>query len=106
VAIQEGDRPYYPYGFPVLSNEGTALGLELLKPGEIERELPNAFMNLLQKVKCLPQSLLVGSEQTLALLEPIARKLGFPIKRAEQLPALEIFLKSMESFLGSSEERH
>jgi hypothetical protein len=36
------------------------------------------------------------------LLEPIARKLKFPIQRVELLPVLEAFLQSMEGFLGGA----
>jgi len=104
--IQEGTRPYFPYGFPVLNSEGILLGMDLLKPGEIESALPHTFMDLLEKVKCLPQSLLVGSEQALALLEPIARPLNVPIQRVESLPALECFLQGMEEFLGGSKTLH
>ena len=104
--IREGTRPYFPFGFPVLSREGILLSMELLKPGEIESAVPHTFMNLLENMKCLPQSLLVGSEQALALLEPIARQLNVPIQRVESLPALEGFLQGMEEFLGSSKTLH
>jgi hypothetical protein len=100
--IQEGTRPYYPYAFPILSSEGMIMGMELLNPGEIESTVPRTFMDLLEHALSLPQSLQVGSEQTFVLLEPIARKLKFPIQRVELLPVLEAFLQSMEGFLGGA----
>lgn len=100
--IQDGTRPYFPYAFPVLSREGMIMGMELLNPGEIESTVPQTFMDLLEKAQSLPQSLQVGSEQIFVLLEPIARKLKFPIQRVEPLPALEAFLQSMEGFLGGA----
>lgn len=100
VVIEEGERPYYPHGFPILSSEGMVCSMELLKPGEIEKELPNKFMEFLRNAKVLPQSLLVGSEQAFELLEPIAKKLTISIQQEEDHPALEFFLNGMESFCG------
>ena len=98
--VREGTRPYFPYVFPVFSSEGMALGMEMFKSEEIESALPQAFMNILETVQALPQTLQVGSEQTCTLLEPIARKLKIPLQRVESLPALEYFLQGMGKFLG------
>lgn len=98
-SISEGPRPYYPTIFPVLSSEGMVLGMEMLKPGEVEAGVPQAFMALLENVKARPQSLLVGSDQALDLLKPIVQKLQIPIRRAESMPVLEHFLEGLEGFL-------
>lgn len=98
-SIGEGPRPYYPTMFPVLTSEGMALGMEMFKPGEVEAGVPQAFMTLLENVKTFPQSLHVGSDQALALLKPIAKKLQIPIRRVESMPALEHFLDGLEGFL-------
>lgn len=99
MVIEEGDRPYYPCGFPVLSDEGVALGMDLFKPGEVEHALRDKFLDLVKKLKYLPERLLVASEETFRLLEPIAGRLGFRIKQADRLPAIEAFLRSMEEFM-------
>jgi hypothetical protein len=99
--VGEGARPYFPYAFPVFNGEGMALGMEMFKSEEIESALPQAFMNLVETVQALPQTLQVGSEQVCTLLDPIARKLKIPIQRVESLPALEYFLQGMGEFLGA-----
>lgn len=99
MVIEEGDRPYYPCGFPVLSDEGIALGMDLLKPWEVEHALRDKFLDLVEKLKCLPGLLLVASEEAFRLLEPIAGRLGFRIQQADRLPAIEAFLGSMEEFM-------
>jgi hypothetical protein len=93
--VQEGERPFYPYGFIVLGDSGMVLGLEVLKPGTLEREVPNKFMELLRRGQLLPQVLHVGSEQTFTLLKPVATRLGVKIQQAEDLPALRFFLESL-----------
>lgn len=99
MVIEEGDRPYYPCGFPVLSDAGIALGMDILKPWEVEHALRDKFLDLVEKLKCLPELLLVANEETLQLLEPIAARLGFRIKQADRLPAIEAFVRSMEEFM-------
>lgn len=99
MVIEEGERPYYPCGFPVLSDEGIALGMDLFKPGEIEPTLGDKFLDLVEKLKCLPECLLVANEKAFKLLKPIAGKLGFQIKQADRLPAIEAFLRNMEEYL-------
>lgn len=99
MVIEEGDRPYYPWGFPVLSDEGIALGMDLFKPGEVERALCDKFLGLVEKLKYLPELLLVASEETFRLLEPIAGRLGFRIKQTDRLPAIEAFFSSMQEFM-------
>ncbi|MEW6299272.1 MAG: hypothetical protein AB1671_16280 [Thermodesulfobacteriota bacterium] len=93
MAVQEGARPFYPYALIVVSESGMPLGLELLKPGTQGREVPNKFMELLQREQRLPQTLLVGSDQTFTLLEPVAARLGFAIQQTEDLPVLRFFLE-------------
>ncbi len=99
--IHEGRRPYYPFGFPVFNEEGISLGFEKLHPDEIESQVPEVFMQLLEHSQIVPQMLQVGSERTLALLKPIAKKLNFSIQQVESLPVLDFFLQGMEDFLGS-----
>jgi len=103
MGIQEGERPYYPYGFIVLGSEGAVLSMELLKPDAVENEVPDKFMGLLEDMECLPQTLLVGSEKTLALLEPVAEKLEISIQYAEEHPMLTFFLSHLGEFLGGAE---
>lgn len=98
--IQDGTRPYYPYGFPVLSSEGQLVGMELFHSEELQAKLPQAFLNLLTNRQRLPQSLRVGSERTFVLLEPITRKLQIPLQRAQSIPELEFFLQGMDAYFG------
>ena len=98
--IREGARPYYPYGFPVLTSEGQLMGMELIHSEELHSKLPKAFLNLLENQQCIPQSLRVGSEQAFVLLEPITRKLQIPLQHAQSIPELEFFLQSMDEYFG------
>jgi hypothetical protein len=98
--IRDGARPYYPYGFPVITSEGQLMGMELIHSEKIHSKLPQAFLNLLENRQCLPQSLRVRSEQAFVLLEPIARKLQIPFQRAQSIPELEFFLQSMDEYFG------
>lgn len=101
IPIRGEERPYYPYGFPILSAEGLAIGVELFQPDKVEEELPNKFMDHLLKVRTLPESLFVGSERARELLYPIANALNFPIHKVDDLPVLNEFLEGIgENFGG------
>ena len=101
VEVREGERPFYPHSFLILNEAALPLGMELLKPGEREQKVPAHFLQLLQNVQCLPQLLLVGSEQTFTLLEPIARALGIQIEQESGIPVFQSFLENFGEMLGN-----
>lgn len=100
-AVREGARPFYPRSFVVLNEAALPLGMELLKPGEQERKVPARFLQLVQEVQSLPQLLLVGSEQTFALLEPIAKTLGVQIEQDSEIPVFQAFLEDFGAMLSN-----
>jgi hypothetical protein len=75
--------------------------MELLKPGEQERKVPARFLQLVQDVQSLPQLLLVGSEQTFTLLEPIAKALGVQIEQDSEIPVFQSFLEDFGEMMGN-----
>jgi hypothetical protein len=93
--VKEGARPFFPYGFIVLSGEGMPLGLELLKPGALEQGVPEKFMGMVRGVGRLPQVLRVASDEAFALLEPVATRLGVTIEQIDDLPALRTLLETL-----------
>jgi hypothetical protein len=93
--VKEGARPFFPYGFIVLSDSGAPLGLELLKPGSLEQEVPGKFMDLIRGVQQLPLVLRVASDQAFSLLEPIATELGVTIEQVDDLPVLRILVETL-----------
>jgi sensor histidine kinase regulating citrate/malate metabolism len=52
-------------------------------------------MGLLETRQRLPELIVVGSEQTFRLLEPIAEKLGVRMQQEEELPVLQFVLESL-----------
>jgi len=101
-AVEEGERPYFPYAFMLLSEEGLVLNMKLFKPDEVSQDLPNALMEMFQDLQCLPESLLVGSEKAFVLLEPIAEKLDIEIPQVVSHPMLESFLNSLGDYMGGN----
>ena len=99
--VREGARPFYPRSFVVLNEAALPLGMELLKPGEQERKVPARFLQLVQDVQSLPQLLLVGSEQTFTLLEPIAKALSVQIQQDSEIPVFRSFLEDFEEMMGN-----
>lgn len=97
--VADAERPYFPWMFFVLSDEGLALGMEMCMPGEVEKDVPAKFLELLMQMENIPQSLLVGSLETSDLLAPIAEQLNFSIHVTEEHPMLDFFLNSLGEYL-------
>lgn len=97
--VKEGDSAFFPYAMPVLNEQGIVLDMQLFNPDELEGRVANRFLELIQNVQYLPQSLLVGSQLACDLLEPIAKELKITLEQTGELPHLAHFLGEMEAFL-------
>ncbi|MBM4259293.1 MAG: hypothetical protein FJ147_25755 [Deltaproteobacteria bacterium] len=98
--VGEGDRPFYPHSFLVMNEAALVLGMELLKPGEREREVPARFLKIVQQLEMLPQLLIVGSDSAFVLLEPIAEALGIEITQESEIPVFQEFLEELVGAIG------
>ncbi|MBU4491302.1 MAG: hypothetical protein KKD69_02450 [Euryarchaeota archaeon] len=97
---EKGERPYYPY-MSLLVNHNSAFILNF----QIERQavgltkFPVKFVELIERVKVMPEKLLVKRNEVYRLLEPITAKLSIEITAVESLPALEYAKIAMKGFL-------
>lgn len=101
--IREGERPFYPYGLPILDENGAALFFDVIAPKNLISDVPGKFMEAIQKINRLPKALLIGSKQGFDLLEFMAKELGISIKQVDKLPAVETFLSGMEAYFSNQE---
>jgi hypothetical protein len=86
-AVQDQERPYYPYLFLLVSGRRLKpIGMRLARPEEHVEAFRAEFLAALERERALPRELLVQNEATLALLEPLAVRLGI---RIEPMPVLE-----------------
>jgi len=93
--VKEGSRPFFPYGFIVVSDNGIPLGFELLRPAALEQEVPEKFMDLIRGMQHLPLVLRVASDQAFSLLEPIAARLGVTVEQVDDLPMLRTVVENL-----------
>lgn len=99
--VKEGDRPYYPLVFLAADCE-TGIMLDMLMTSNFEgymKEFQDAFLQLLAKIKALPESIVIQRKDVLMAIEPVTRKLGVRIEPVEELIVIEEFRKSLEIFL-------
>ena len=93
-AIEEGPRPFYPHALLLAdARSGTILGVDLLTPVEsLERmwsQVPEAVVRRLLAAGQAPREMRARSELLLQLLEPLATKVGFTLRRAATLPSAD-----------------
>ncbi len=91
----KGDsRPFFPYALMIVeARSGLVLGTELLKPDpSLEAmwgQVPLHVVVKLARVGMVPAEIRVRSELVLQLLQPVAKELGFRLKRSDRLRRLD-----------------
>ena len=93
-AIEEGPRPFYPHALLLAdARSGVILGVDLLTPVEsLERmwsQVPEAVVRRLLAAGQAPREMRARSEILLQLLEPLATKVGFTLRRTTSLPSAD-----------------
>jgi hypothetical protein len=93
-AIEEGPRPFYPHALLLAdARSGVILGVDLLTPVDsLERmwgQVPDAVVRRLLGAGQAPREMRARSELLLQLLEPLAAKVGFTLRRATSLPSAD-----------------
>jgi hypothetical protein len=96
---EKEERPYYPYVILWADHHsGLILHFHLAGSTKGLSKIPEQFMKLAEKIKSLPQEILVKKEETFKLLVPITRRLGIKLRDVERLMALEEAQTSMFKF--------
>ena len=87
---KKGERPYYPYVvFYVEHDSHLVLNSYLGKPAKCISEFAEQFLRFMERVKLLPQRVLVKREEAFKLLKPVTSRLGIRLRNVKRLPALE-----------------
>jgi hypothetical protein len=103
--VQDGkeERPYFPYTLLIAdSKSGALLGTDLLHPDPTLEamwgQIPVKILELLARVKILPQEMRVSSPLLIELLPGLAKDLNIKFKKARRLPAIDTARLFMQSF--------
>ena len=100
IIIEEGERPFYPYGIAIMDHSGLAIAFEVIQPGTLEKEVPEKFLSAIQNTETLPQIVRVQSEQALDLLTPICNQLKITVQSVSQLDSIDYLLSHFEQFIS------
>jgi hypothetical protein len=99
--VDEGGRPYFPYVFLWVDHDtGLVLHVRVAGLSDYQSDFQAQFIDLVEKMKALPDEVLFRNEEPLKLVEPIASRLGIRLTRVESLPALEKARNSLFSFFA------
>jgi hypothetical protein len=99
VQEQKGERPYFPHmSLWVDRRSGFIMNADIAQPDTYRAAFQNQLLTLLEQARFLPKELFVKRQEVLALLEPIAARLGIKLKSARTLPALDAARTSALSY--------
>lgn len=99
--VNEGDRPYFPLVFLVADGE-TGIMMDMIMTSDFEgyiKEFQDAFVQLLAKIKVLPDTIVIQRKDVFMAIEPITRRVGIKLEPVEELIVVEDFRRSLEKFL-------
>ncbi len=100
-AIQEkNERPHYPLTILwVTRHSNFILDCQLTESNPLD-ELPERFLKLTEKIKCLPKEIRVKKEEIFKILQPITSYLGITLTKVKKLEELEEAQAEMFDFFG------
>jgi hypothetical protein len=97
--VKEEGRPYYPYVLLLMDHDqGFILTTRLEKQGDHFQVFVNAILDVMEE-GYLPEEILFRRSDVSGLLEPLASKLGFRLKRVRKLREVEKARRSVEKAL-------
>ncbi|MEA3428313.1 MAG: hypothetical protein U9Q84_03650 [Thermodesulfobacteriota bacterium] len=96
---EKKERPYFPRMLAVI-DQRSILGLDfhIFKISSNVSEFRNHFLGFLEKHGALPKEILVGNDETLQIIAPIASLLKINVKSDSELLAMEEFNHAMFDF--------
>ncbi len=105
VQEKRGERPYFPFMLMLADNDsGMILGIDLLTPlpsmDDMWSKVPAVVVEKLAD-GLPPKEILVKDDMLYVLLQPIARELGFGIKKQSSLKMIGRARRELKNFMGS-----
>lgn len=104
VQDKKNERPFFPYMFMLADhNSGMILGMEMLTPvpslEAMWKQIPDLIIKNFLK-GAAPREIHLKNEMLAMIIEPLAGKVGFKVKRVSRLSAIESVRKEMEKMMN------
>jgi len=109
VVREKGKRPYFPMMLLFSDHDSYFIfNGHLTEPGRYLVELHEQLLQTIEKVKLLPEEILVQREELHAYLKPFCERFGIRVSLVEELPAVRDARSGMREFLvaGKGQEDH
>jgi len=88
--IHEGERPFYPYiALYSVHNNRYVVNFCLSSLTDYETRFLENFLELLEKIKMFPKTMMIRKQAVYDFFKPIADVLGISLKKVKHLPAFE-----------------
>jgi hypothetical protein len=101
--ISEGDRPFFPYiALYSVHKSYHILNFCLAHQAESAEKFEQNFVEMLEKLKVLPRTIMVRNDAAFNFFKPLTDKLGISLKKVKSLDAIEDAKESFIRHLGQS----
>ena len=98
---EKNKRPYFPRLLVAMDHRSKmALDFQLFEISDDFSEFRDHILGFLEKFNMLPQEILVGRDETLQMITPIASRLNIHVRADQELLAFKEFFNSMFEFMG------
>lgn len=99
--VDEGDRPFFPYIALYAAHKSYhILNFCLAQRSESSEKFSQNFVEMLEKLKILPRTIMVRNEETYNFFKPMTDRLGISLKKVKNLNAVENAKESFMRHLG------
>lgn len=102
VMVDEGDRPFFPYvALYAVHKAYHILNFSIAEQRDFSEKFAHNFVEMLEKLKLLPKTIMVKNTTTYNFFRPITESLGISLKKVKNLPAVD---DAKESFIHHLEQ--
>lgn len=87
---EKSERPWFPYAFLCVDHYSILiLNIHLASHSKYRFEFLNQLLSIIERIKLLPEEILLLKQEAYELFSPLASSLGIQLKRVKQLEGLE-----------------
>lgn len=99
--VDEGDRPFFPFiALYAVHTSYHILNFCLAQRSEAAEKFSQNFVDMLEKLRLLPRTIMVRNDKTYNFFRPMTERLGIALKKVKNLPAVENAKESFIRHLG------
>lgn len=101
IPVKGEGRPYFPKTLLIVDNaSGLILHAHISTPSKYQREFTDSFISFVEKMRVLPEEILVVKDEALKILEPVTSRLKVKLTKVKRCKEIEKAQNSFSRFIS------